>query len=277
MVRPITLEQDYAFREGWGRAPVTRRRGSKPGKMAIQENSERAPIEPPATVAAAAAALGRRAERRRAALLSRRGDAPRRTDCLRSPPGGEPARHRPHRDARLRAPGKRLAGRRQTRPRLASPGLPPPTIGGMDDAINGQPRAGAFAMRVLPVIFFSFFATAAVAGEATPAATPATAVASDGASQPQLKAVGRLNVNTATRHELSAVPGLDPTAIQAILEARTTARIADLARITPLSPPKRACTSRPKAPRTSTGSCSSRSSASTRSPPPPSPAPLTTP
>ncbi|HEY7958120.1 MAG TPA: hypothetical protein VII38_22620 [Polyangia bacterium] len=105
----------------------------------------------------------------------------------------------------------------------------------MDDAINGQPRAGAFAMRVLPVILFSFFATAAVAGEATPAATPATAVASEGASQPQLKSVGRLNVNTATRRELSAVPGLDPVAIEAILEARTTSPISDLARIAPIT------------------------------------------
>jgi DNA uptake protein ComE-like DNA-binding protein len=66
---------------------------------------------------------------------------------------------------------------------------------------------------------------------ATEGAVTVTAVASDGVSQPQVKAVGRLNVNTASRAELTRVPGLDGAAIEAILATRAASPIQDLARV----------------------------------------------
>ncbi len=77
------------------------------------------------------------------------------------------------------------------------------------------------------------FTIPAVAGEV---ATTATSVASDGVNQPQLRVVGRLNVNTATRDQLLRVPGLDATTIEALLEARVQAPIEDLLSVTPIAP-----------------------------------------
>jgi hypothetical protein len=46
--------------------------------------------------------------------------------------------------------------------------------------------------------------------------------------QPQVRAVGRLNVNTASREQLLKVPGLDETAADQLLRLRARAPIADL-------------------------------------------------
>jgi hypothetical protein len=78
------------------------------------------------------------------------------------------------------------------------------------------------------------FGIPAVAKGLAGATTP---VAGDGVNSPQLRVVGRLNVNTATREQLLKVPGLDEAAADAILAARATQPIADLSKLaTPLSP-----------------------------------------
>ena len=74
----------------------------------------------------------------------------------------------------------------------------------------------------------AFFSVTAVAKPAIGASGAATAVASDGVDQPQLRVVGRLNVNTATRDQLQKVPALEAATVEAILEARLDAPIADL-------------------------------------------------
>jgi DNA uptake protein ComE-like DNA-binding protein len=88
-------------------------------------------------------------------------------------------------------------------------------------------------MKTSVIMFVSLFGSMASAREAGRLAT-ATMVSSTGVEQPQLRAVGRLNVNTASRTQLLKVPGLEPAAIEAILEARVVAPIADLAHVTPL-------------------------------------------
>lgn len=67
---------------------------------------------------------------------------------------------------------------------------------------------------------------------ATEVAAAATAVAADGVDQPQLRVVGRLNVNTATREQLLQVPGLDAAAVEALLEARVQQPIVEITRVT---------------------------------------------
>jgi hypothetical protein len=64
---------------------------------------------------------------------------------------------------------------------------------------------------------------------------PATPVAADGVIAPQLKVVGRLNVNTASRDDLKKVPGLDATTLEYIVEIRLTEKITDLDTIPNLS------------------------------------------
>jgi len=88
-------------------------------------------------------------------------------------------------------------------------------------------------MKTSVIIFVSMFGSLAGAREAGRLAT-ATMVSSTGVESPQLRAVGRLNVNTASRAQLLKVPGLEANAVEAILEARLVAPIADLAKVTAL-------------------------------------------
>src|SRR4051794_8583106 len=81
----------------------------------------------------------------------------------------------------------------------------------------------------------AFFSMAAAAKPAIGVAVPATNVASAGVEGPQLRVVGRLNVNLATREQLLWVPGLDAQSVEAILEARLAAPITDLDTIPNLS------------------------------------------
>jgi DNA uptake protein ComE-like DNA-binding protein len=81
----------------------------------------------------------------------------------------------------------------------------------------------------------SFFAVAASAKPAIAPATAATPVASEGVNSPQLRVVGRLNINTATRDELLKVPGLDAKIAAEILWARANAPITDVAMVAGLS------------------------------------------
>jgi predicted DNA-binding helix-hairpin-helix protein len=56
---------------------------------------------------------------------------------------------------------------------------------------------------------------------------------SPSASEPvdEIRVLGRLNVNAATRDALLAVPGMEATMVDAILEARQHAPIDDLSRL----------------------------------------------
>ena len=56
----------------------------------------------------------------------------------------------------------------------------------------------------------------------------ATVVAVDGVNTPQIRTVGRLNVNLASREQLAKIPGLEPAAIEALLLARTQGELTDL-------------------------------------------------
>jgi len=56
----------------------------------------------------------------------------------------------------------------------------------------------------------------------------ATVVAVDGVNTPQIRTVGRLNVNLATRDQLLKVPGLDAATIEALLLSRTQGELTDL-------------------------------------------------
>jgi hypothetical protein len=95
-------------------------------------------------------------------------------------------------------------------------------------------------MKLLIVGIISLFSVAAAAKQAIDVAIPATPVASDGVETPQLRVVGRLNVNQATREQLLWVPGLDARAAEAILEARVVEPITDLDDIEGLSAEARA-------------------------------------
>jgi hypothetical protein len=46
-----------------------------------------------------------------------------------------------------------------------------------------------------------------------------------------IRALGRLNVNTASRTQLEQVPGLDSLKVDAVLRARTQAPISDLGKL----------------------------------------------
>jgi hypothetical protein len=74
-------------------------------------------------------------------------------------------------------------------------------------------------MRVLIVGLLIFLAAPATAKEAGPVASDQTGY---------IRALGRLNVNTATREQLLQVPGLDGQAVDGLLAAREKAPIADL-------------------------------------------------
>ena len=90
-------------------------------------------------------------------------------------------------------------------------------------------------MNRLLIGIFSLFSIAAAAKPAIGVAIPATPVASAGVETPQLRVVGRLNVNLATREQLLWVPGLDAKSVEAILEARVVEPITDLDDIEGLS------------------------------------------
>jgi hypothetical protein len=92
-------------------------------------------------------------------------------------------------------------------------------------------------MRLATIGFITFLSLPVFGKPAGGQSSPVTSVASDGAGGPhqQLRVVGRLNVNTATREQLSKVPGLDPTAVDAILQAREEDPIKDLAALPGLS------------------------------------------
>jgi hypothetical protein len=75
-------------------------------------------------------------------------------------------------------------------------------------------------MRKLTIGFFLMLALPAAAKEAAP-------VASDQVSY--IRALGRLNVNTATKEQLVQVPGLESAKVDAILRTRSQAPISDLA------------------------------------------------
>ncbi len=87
-----------------------------------------------------------------------------------------------------------------------------------------------------------FFSAAASAKPAIGVASVATPVVGEGVAQPQpqLRVVGRLNVNTAGRDQLAKVPGLDAVTIEKILEARVTGPIKDLDQVGPIPDEARA-------------------------------------
>lgn len=58
---------------------------------------------------------------------------------------------------------------------------------------------------------------------AAKAASPVAAVQND-----DIRVLGKLNINSATREQLLTVPGLDPARVESILEQRARARISSL-------------------------------------------------
>lgn len=64
-------------------------------------------------------------------------------------------------------------------------------------------------------------------------AKAATSVAAD--QKQDIRVLGKLNINSATREQLLTVPGLDPQAVEAIVSARQKAPIGDLSSL-PISP-----------------------------------------
>ena len=95
-------------------------------------------------------------------------------------------------------------------------------------------------MRTAALVIITFFALPGAAKPASTLAMPATPVAADGVIAPQLKVVGRLNVNTASRDDLKKVPGLDGVTLEYIVEIRLTEKIVDLDTIPNLSDEARA-------------------------------------
>ena len=83
-------------------------------------------------------------------------------------------------------------------------------------------------MKATIIGIITVFAMPGFAQAAARGATTATVVAADGVQTPQIRCVGRLNVNSATRDDLAKVPGLDPATIETILGARTSGEISDL-------------------------------------------------
>lgn len=86
-------------------------------------------------------------------------------------------------------------------------------------------------MKTLTLVMITVFGATAFAKEATSVASTATVVAGEGVNQPQIRAVGRLNVNTATRDQLLKVPGLEPAQVEAILAARPLATLTAIPNI----------------------------------------------
>ncbi len=78
-------------------------------------------------------------------------------------------------------------------------------------------------MRNLILAFLLAFSAAAQAKEAAPAAA--------GDPIGYIRALGRLNVNTASRAQLEMVPSLDSAKIDALLRMRTQAPISDLEKL----------------------------------------------
>jgi DNA uptake protein ComE-like DNA-binding protein len=74
----------------------------------------------------------------------------------------------------------------------------------------------------------TLFALPATSGQATEVATTATVVAADGVASPQIRTVGRLNINTASRDQLLKVPGLEASHVDAIIVARDAQEVTDL-------------------------------------------------
>jgi DNA uptake protein ComE-like DNA-binding protein len=64
-------------------------------------------------------------------------------------------------------------------------------------------------------------------------AKAATSVAAD--QKEDIRVLGKLNVNSATREQLLTVPGLDPQVVEAIVSARQKAPIDDLSTL-PIAP-----------------------------------------
>jgi len=95
-------------------------------------------------------------------------------------------------------------------------------------------------MRGAGFVIIALLSLPAAAKPASTLAMPATPVAGDGVVAPQLKVVGRLNVNTASSDDLKKVPGLDAATLEWILEARITAPITDLDTIPDLTDEARA-------------------------------------
>jgi hypothetical protein len=89
-------------------------------------------------------------------------------------------------------------------------------------------------MKATFIGIITLFALPALAKPATKGAGTATLVAADGVTTPQIRYIGRLNVNTASREELQKVPSLDSAAIETILTARTQGEITDLSTLGPL-------------------------------------------
>lgn len=75
-------------------------------------------------------------------------------------------------------------------------------------------------MKTFALVIFGFFAATTDTREGRSEASPATAVASGGVIEPQIRVIGRLNVNTASREQLLQVPGLDPGRVDALIAAR---------------------------------------------------------
>jgi DNA uptake protein ComE-like DNA-binding protein len=81
------------------------------------------------------------------------------------------------------------------------------------------------------IVIFSICFSGLALGAETVKSALATTVVGDGVEKTQLRCVGRLNANTATREVLLQVPGLDAATVEAILEARVMAPIRDLASV----------------------------------------------
>ena len=63
---------------------------------------------------------------------------------------------------------------------------------------------------------------------AVPAAAKEAAAVASSDQISYIRALGRLNVNTATKEQLAMVPGLDSSKVDAILRTRSEAPISDL-------------------------------------------------
>lgn len=81
-------------------------------------------------------------------------------------------------------------------------------------------------MKTLVLVIAGLFAGTAAAHEAAAVAAAATGVAGDGVQGPQPRAVGKINVNTATREQLLRVPGLEAASVDALLAARPVSDLA---------------------------------------------------
>jgi hypothetical protein len=90
-----------------------------------------------------------------------------------------------------------------------------------------RPVHGGIAMPKLIVVAFSLLVSLVALARTAPA------VAAD--TKKDIRVLGRLNINDATREQLMTVPGLDRELVDAIVSARQKAPIADLATL-PIPP-----------------------------------------